>query len=110
QETVGEESGQARRMQKDGVTAAQAEVEKRQAASADLRIEVAGLQDRLEQARNEQARQEAAAALREGRLSELETERLKLKAAGAAARDERRRVEACVAARDLAIRHIRQQP
>src|SRR5438105_5372317 len=96
-------------MQQDGVTAAQAEVERRQAAAADLRVEVAGLQDRLDQARNEQARQEAAAALREGRLSELETERLKLKAAGAAALDERRQVEANVPALDTAIRDIRQQ-
>ncbi|TLY23911.1 MAG: chromosome segregation protein SMC [Nitrospirae bacterium] len=96
-------------MQQDGVTAARAEVEKRQAAAADLRVEVAGLQDRLDQARNEQARLEAAAALREGRLSELETERLKLQAAGAAALDERRQVEASMPALDAAIRDVRQR-
>src|SRR2546427_484527 len=96
-------------VQQDAVTAAQAEVERRQAAAADLRVEVAGLQDRLDQARNERARLEAAAALHEGRLSELETERLKLIAAGTAALDERRQVEASVPALDAAIRDVRQR-
>ncbi len=95
--------------QQDAVTAAQAEVEKRQAAVADLRVEVAGLQDRLDQARNEKARLEAAAAVCEGRLSELETEKLKIKAAGTAALDERCQVKASVPAFDAAIRDIRQR-
>src|SRR5439155_21561627 len=88
------ETEQSLLAQQHAVTAAQAEVERRQAAVADLRVEVAGLQDRLDQARNEKARLEAAAALREGRRSELEAEGLKLKAAGTAALDERRQVEA----------------
>src|SRR3989441_880984 len=95
--------------QQDAVTAAQAEVEKQQAAVADLRVEVAGLQDRLDQARNEKARLEAAAAVCEGRLSELETEKLKIKAAGTAALDERRQVKASVPAFDAAIRDVRQR-
>ncbi len=96
-------------VQQDAVTAAQAEVERRQAAAADLRVEVAGLQDRLDQARNEKARLDAATALRDSRLSELETERLKLKGAGTAALDERRQVEASVPALDAAIRDVRQR-
>jgi chromosome segregation protein len=93
----------------DAVTTAQAEVERRQAAVADLRVEVAGLQDRLDQARNEKARLEAAAALRAGRLSELEAESRKLKTAWTAALDERRHVEASVPALDAAIRDVRQR-
>src|SRR5437667_252067 len=54
-------------------------------------------------------RLEAAAALHQGRLSELETERLKLKAAGTAALDERRQVEASVPALNAAIRDVRQR-
>jgi chromosome segregation protein len=103
------ETEQSLLAQQHAVTAAQAEVERRQAAVADLRVEVAGLQDRLDQARNEKARLEAAAALREGRRSELDTEGLKLKAAGTAALDERRQVEASVPALDEAIRDIRQR-
>jgi chromosome segregation protein len=103
------ETEQSLLAQQHAVTAAQAEVERRQAAVADLRVEVAGLQDRLDQARNEQARLEAAAALREGRRSELETEGLKLKAAGTAALDERRQVEASVPALDAAIQDVRQR-
>jgi len=100
---------QALQVQQDAVTAAQAEVERRQAAVADLRVEVAGLQDRLDQARNEKARLEAAAVLREGRLAELETERLKIKAARTAALDGRRKVEASVPALNAAIRDVRQR-
>src|SRR5207247_6092909 len=96
-------------VQQDAVTGAQAEVERRQAAVADRSVEVAGQQDRLDQARNEKTRLEAAAALHQGRLSELETERLKLKAAGTAALDERRQVEASVPALDAAIRDVRQR-
>src|SRR5438132_1571109 len=103
------ETEQSLLVQQDAVTAAQAEVERRQAAVADLRVEVAGLQDRLDQARNEKTRLEAAAALHQGRLSELETERLKLKAAGTAALDERRQVEASVPALNAAIRDVRQR-
>jgi len=100
---------QALQVQQDAVTAAQAKVERRQAAVADLRVEVAGLQDRLDQARNEKARLEAAAVLREGRLAELETERLKIKAARTAALDGRRKVEASVPALNAAIRDVRQR-
>jgi len=103
------ETEQSLLVQQDAVTAAQAEVERRQAAVADLRVEVAGLQDRLDQARNEKTRLEAAAALHQGRLSELETERLKLKAAGTAALDERRQVEASVPALNAVIRDVRQR-
>ena len=100
------ESEQALLVRQDAVTTAQAEVEKCQAATADLRVEVAGLQDRLDQARNEKARLETAAALREGRFSELEAELLRIKAAGTAALDERRQVEASVPALDAAIRDV----
>src|SRR5439155_996224 len=88
------ETEQSLLVRQDAVTAAQAEVERKQAVVADLRVEVAGLQDRLDQARNEQARLFAAAAVRDGRLSQLETERRKLQAASTAALDERRQVEA----------------
>src|SRR3989442_1528600 len=88
------ETEQSLLLRQDAVAAARGEVEKRQAAAADLRVEVAGLQDRLDQARNEKARLDAAAAVREGRLSELETEMLKIRTAGTAALNERRQVEA----------------
>jgi chromosome segregation protein len=103
------ETEQSLLLQQNTVTAAQAEVERQQAAVADLRVEVAGLQERLDQARNEQARLGAGAALREGRLSELEAERLKLKAAGTAALDERRQVKASVPALEAAIGDVRQR-
>ncbi|TLY23340.1 MAG: chromosome segregation protein SMC [Nitrospirae bacterium] len=103
------ETEQSLLVRQDAVTAAQAEVERKQAVVADLRVEVAGLQDRLDQARNEQARLFAGAAVRDGRLSELETERLKLQAASTAALDERRQVEASVPALDAAIREVRQR-
>src|SRR5207245_5956307 len=80
-----------------------------QAAAADLRVGVAGLEDRLDQARNEKARLEATAAVREGRLSELETEMLTIRTAGTAALNERRQVEANAPALDAAIRDLRQR-
>src|SRR3989441_161613 len=103
------ETEQSLLLRQDAVAAARGEVEKRQAAAADLRVEVAGLQDRLDQARNEKARLDAAAAVREGRLSELETEMLKIRTAGTAALNERRQVEASAPALDAAIRDLRQR-
>src|SRR5712692_3932682 len=103
------ETEQSLLLRQAAVTGARGEVEKRQAAAADLRVEVAGLQDRLAQARNEKARLEAAAAVREGRLSELETEMLKIRTAGTAALNERRQVEASAPALDAAIRDLRQR-
>src|SRR5437899_1282591 len=103
------ETEQSLLLRQAAVTAAREEVERRQAAAADLRVEVAGLQDRLDQARNEKARLGAAAAVREGRLSELETEMLKIRTAGTAALNERRQVEASAPALDAAIRDLRQR-
>jgi len=103
------ETEQSLLLRQAAVTAAREEVERRQAAAADLRVEVAGLQDRLDQARNEKARLEATAAVREGRLSELETEMLTIRTAGTAALNERRQVEATAPALDAAIRDLRQR-
>jgi chromosome segregation protein len=84
------------------VAVSQAEVERRQAALLGVRTEAAALQDRLEQARSELARVEAASALREVRIGELDTETLRLKAAGMAAETERRQVEESVPAVEVA--------
>lgn len=96
------EAEQAVPICQEAVAVSQAEVEHQQAALMGVRTETAALQDRLEQARSELARIEAASALREVRVGELDTEALRLKAAGIAAETERRRIEERVPAIETA--------
>jgi chromosome segregation protein len=73
-------------------------VEHRQADLAQVRLEVAGLTERLEQSRGEILRMEGVVAVRETRIGELEQEISRLWAAGAAALAERQTTEAGVPA------------
>ena len=73
-------------------------VERRQANLAQVRLEVAGLTERLEQSRAEILRMEGVVAVRETRILELEQEVARLRTGGAAALAERQTTEAGVPA------------
>ena len=73
-------------------------VERRQADLAQIRLEVAGLTERLEQSRAEILRMEGVVAVRETRIGELQQEVSRLRAAGAETLAERQTTEAGVPA------------
>jgi len=73
-------------------------VELRHADLAQIRLEVAGLTERLEQSRSEILRMEGVVAVRETRIRELQQEVSRLRAAGAQTLAERQTTEAGVPA------------
>jgi len=73
-------------------------VERRQADLAQIRLEVAGLTERLEQSRAEILRMEGMVAVRETRIGELQQEVSRLRAAGAETLADRQTTEAGVPA------------